>query len=283
MSPRLAIEELGEGEPLVLLHGIATDRHIWDLVTPLLALERRVITVDLPGFGHSAPVGDELEFDLERVALRIVHGLAAHGVSAPFDLVGHSLGGGIALRLAVTRARAVRRLVLVAPAGLRPMSPRVAAMVASAADTVIAARRGASPLTDKPWGRKLLLAGVVADGSELTPTMARQMIQASATALRTASALRTITTADLRPLLRRLEAPLGVIWGEADQTMPIDTLAAIVGSRPDALVARLLGAGHVPMVERPEVFVEALEWLLDELPGVISDETSVSGEHRMIS
>jgi len=276
----LAIEETGHGEPLVLLHGIATDRHIWDMVTPLLAAERRVISVDLPGFGGSAPTGEE--FDLERVATRIARGLSAQGIRGPFDLVGHSLGGGVALTLAARRPRAVQRLVLVAPAGLKPMSPRVAGILASAADAVIAARRGAAPLTDLAWGRRLLLTGVVADGAGLPPSLARQIVQASSTALRTAPALRTIATVDLRPLLIESQAPLGVIWGEGDQTMPIETVAEIVRFRPDAMVARLKSAGHVPMVERPLAFVTALEWLLDELPSVLRDETTSSGTPPML-
>lgn len=280
MQRRLATDETGQGEPLVLLHGIATDRHIWDLVTPLLAADRRVISVDLPGFGGSAPTGEE--FDLERVATRIGRGLSAQGIRGPFDLVGHSLGGGVALTLAAIRPRTVRRLVLVAPAGLRPMSPRVAGFIASAADAVIAARRGAAPLTDLAWARRLLLTGVVADGAELPPSLARQMVQASASARRTAPALRTIATADLRPLLTQSPAPLGVIWGEVDQTMPIETVAEIVQARPDALVARLQDAGHVPMIERPAAFVTALEWLLDELPDVLRDETTSSGPPPML-
>ena len=280
MRAPLAIEETGRGEPLVLLHGIATDRHIWELVTPLLAARRRVIAVDLPGFGASAPAGEE--FDLERVAFSIARALKAQGIRRPFDLVGHSLGGGVALTLAARGPGAVRRLVLVAPAGLKPMSPRVAAVLASAADTVIAARRGAAPLTDLAWGRRLLLRGVVANGAGLPPALARQMVRASATALRTAPALRTIATADLRPLLTEAKVPLGVIWGELDQTMPVETLTQVVAVRPDAMVARLRRAGHVPMVERPLAFVEALEWLLDELPNVLRDETTTSGMHRML-
>lgn len=280
MRALLAIEQTGRGEPLVLLHGIATNRHIWNLVTPLLAAQRRVIAVDLPGFGGSAPVGEE--FDLERVSLRIARGLAAKGIPGPFDLVGHSLGGGVALTLAAHRPQSVRRLVLVAPAGLKPMSPRVAAVLASAADTVIAARRGAASLTDLAWGRRLLLTGVVADGSGLPPALARQMVLASSTALRTAPALRTIATADLRPLLIEARVPLGVIWGERDQTMPVETATQVVAVRPDAMIARLQGTGHVPMVERPPAFAEALEWMLHELPTVLRDETTTSGLHRML-
>jgi pimeloyl-ACP methyl ester carboxylesterase len=53
-----SVKEIGEGEPLVLLHGLGTTRQIWSLVTePLAAARRRVITLDLPAFGESAPVG----------------------------------------------------------------------------------------------------------------------------------------------------------------------------------------------------------------------------------
>jgi pimeloyl-ACP methyl ester carboxylesterase len=280
VGPRLAIEQTGQGEPLVLLHGIATDRRIWDLVTPRLAAQRRVISVDLPGFGGSLPVGDE--FDLEQVAVRIARGLAAQGIRGPFDLAGHSLGGGVALTLAASRPRAVRRLVLVAPAGLKPLPPRIAGILAAAANGVIAARRGAAPLTDLAWGRRLLLTGVVADGAELPPSLARRMVQASSTAVRTAPALRTIATADLRPLLTESRVPLGVIWGEADQTMPVGTVAEVAEARPDAIVARLRDTGHVPMVERPAAFVDALEWLLHELPSVLRDETTSSGAPPML-
>src|ERR1700722_13228468 len=98
MPALLAAQEVGKGEPLVLLHGIATDHHIWDVVVPVLAAERQVVTLDLPGFGGSAPGGGE--FDLGLVADRIVRGLAGRGLHGPFDLVGHSLGGGIAITLA---------------------------------------------------------------------------------------------------------------------------------------------------------------------------------------
>jgi pimeloyl-ACP methyl ester carboxylesterase len=113
--PLLAVDEAAAGEPLVLLHGLATNRSIWAPVVPALAGARRVVTVDVPGFGGSAPAG--LGFDLEAVASRIARGLAARGVQSPFDLVGHSLGAGIAVALAAARPRSVRRLILVAPPG----------------------------------------------------------------------------------------------------------------------------------------------------------------------
>ena len=150
MPALLHAQEAGVGETLVLLHGIATDHHIWDVVVPELATERHVVTLDLPGFGASAPVG--ADYDLRRVADRIVRGLAGRGLQGPFDLVGHSLGGGIAITLAATHPRLVRRLVLVAPAGLRPLPAAISNVLAAGADAVLAARRGAVSLTDVWWG-----------------------------------------------------------------------------------------------------------------------------------
>jgi pimeloyl-ACP methyl ester carboxylesterase len=264
MPARLAVEESGSGAPLVLVHGIATDRHIWDLVVPLLARSRRVVTLDLPGFGQSQPV--EPGFDLERVAARIASGLAGRGLSGPVDLVGHSLGGGVAITLAALRPRLVGRLILVAPAGMRPLPAPISRLLASSADAALSARRRAVSLTEVAWGRRLLLAMTAADGAGLPPTLARQMVEASATAQRTEAALATITSSDLRPILANVAAPLGVIWGEADRTIPLRTLDEVTGARPDARVIRLPDAGHVPMVEQPVRFTDALELLLRELP-----------------
>jgi pimeloyl-ACP methyl ester carboxylesterase len=69
--------------------------------------------------------------------------------------------------------------------------------------------------------------------------------------------------------------PLGVIWGEADRTVPMRALDDLLAARPDACVARIPNAGHVPMVECPERFVAALRPL-------IQDVTSPAVEHRIL-
>jgi pimeloyl-ACP methyl ester carboxylesterase len=267
--PLLAVEEAGSGEPLVLVHGLATTREIWGRVLPSLAAERRVITLDLPGFGESRPVGPG--FPLDAVADRIARGLAARGIRGPFDLVGHSLGAGVALTLAARRPRAVRRLVLVAPAGLAPMPAYASRALAAAAEPVLGIRRRLAPLTDTDWGRRLLLGFAAADGARIEPLHARLMVLASGSAQRTSEALATITAADLRPLLREARAPIGVIWGAADRTVPIRHADAIRRERPDAEVVVIERAGHVAMIERPRAFAAALLGLLERLP---KDETT---------
>lgn len=272
MCALLAIGAAGSGQPLVMLHGLATDRCIWDLVVPQLARRRRVVTVDLPGFGDSAAV--DADFRLDQVADRIARGLSAQGVKGPYDLVGHSLGGGIALTLTDLRPHLVRRLILVAPAGFQPLPASVSAFLAATANAVFALRREAAPLADVAWGRRLLLFGAAADGAAMAPAVARRLVGASATARRTAPALETITGSDLRPLLARVPVPVGLIWGQADRSIPLKTLAAITEIRPDARVVELRGAGHVPMVERPDAFAAAVEMLLAATPTLLNNDTT---------
>jgi pimeloyl-ACP methyl ester carboxylesterase len=260
----LAVETFGQGETLVLMHGLATTREIWGLVVPTLAQARHVVTLDVPGFGESVAAGPG--FELEAVAERIARGLAAHGVRGPFDLVGHSLGAGLALTLAAARPRAVRRLVLVAPAGLTPLAPPARVLLAAGVERALAARRALAPLAEVGWGRRLLLAFAAADGSLIAPSQARQMLGYSAGATRTGAALAAIAGADLRPLLMRTDMPLGMIWGTKDRTVSPRTARSVQAARPDAQLVMIERAGHVVMVERPDAFVSALAGLLGRLP-----------------
>jgi pimeloyl-ACP methyl ester carboxylesterase len=261
--PALAVDETGRGAPLVLVHGLATTRQIWSPVVGRLARRRRVVTLDLPGFGESPAVGPG--FELEAVAEQVARAIAAHGVKAPFDLAGHSLGAAVALTLAARRPKLISRLVLVAPAGFQPV-PGPVSVLAPGLDALFAARRRLAPLTDLAVGRRLLLTMAVADGAAIGPTQARLMVQASAGASRTAAAFQAVAGGDLRPLLTRTHAPLGLIWGDRDRTIPPRTARLLLDARPDGRLELIPGAGHVPMVERPSEFAAALERLLRTLP-----------------
>jgi pimeloyl-ACP methyl ester carboxylesterase len=273
--PLTSVKDTGEGDPLVLLHGLGTTQQIWSLVTGPLAQGRRVISLDLPGFGESAPVGEG--FDLDEVIDRIARALAAHRVPAPFDLVGHSLGGAVALTLAAHRPNLVRRLVLVAPAGLQRRRPPIpGALLGQSATGLFAARRRLVALSDRPWGRRLLLAFAAADGATLSPAQARMMVDASAPAQRIAAATAVIAQADLLPLMRRTPAPLGLLWGRRDRAVPFKLAAEILAQRPDAELEVIEWTGHVPMVERPDSFARALDSILRRL----DKDTTSSGAAR---
>jgi pimeloyl-ACP methyl ester carboxylesterase len=247
----------------VLIHGLATTRVIWRHAVPLLSAGRRVITLDVPGFGESPPAGEG--FDLAEVAKRIGATLRRAGVAEPFDLVGHSMGGAVALVLAALDPDAIARLVLVAPAGLRPMPAPAARAFGTFAKHAIPLRRRGAPLADFAWGRRLLMTPGTADPASIPPADVRAMLAASRGATRIGEALATVASADVRPLLAKLPVHVGAVWGARDRIVPPGGIHTLEQLRPEAPTATVPNAGHILMVERPDEFAEALEDVLERL------------------
>ena len=260
---RLAVDVTGRGEPIVLVHGLATTGSIWRRVAPTLARSRSVVAIDVPGFGASDPAGPG--FKLHAVAQRIRDGLAQAGVPEPYDLVGHSMGGAVALTLATAYPESVRGLVLVSPAGLAPVPGPLAAAVGRAAELYIPLRRYGAPLAGHPWGRRLLMTGGVIDGAALAPAEVRQLVSSSRGARRTRQALVAVAAADLRGMLADLRRPVGAIIGTGDRVVRPGTLDTIRALCPDAACEVVTDAGHISMIERPQQFVEALQRVLVEI------------------
>ncbi|CAO0833089.1 2-succinyl-6-hydroxy-2,4-cyclohexadiene-1-carboxylate synthase [Streptomyces microflavus] len=107
-------ERTGAGAPLVLLHGIGHHHQAWDPVTRILAAEREVIALDLPGFGTSPALPDGVPYTLEAVTPVLGAFFAALGLDRP-HVVGNSLGGLFALELG--RRELVRSVTALSPAG----------------------------------------------------------------------------------------------------------------------------------------------------------------------
>jgi pyruvate dehydrogenase E2 component (dihydrolipoamide acetyltransferase) len=254
----LGREDHGDGDPLVLLHGVATSRLIWrHVIGPLAATGRRVVTVDVPGFGESDPAGPG--FELEDVADALVAGLAMER----FDLVGHSLGGAVAVAAAARHPDRVDRLVLVSPAGLAPRAQGLAAALGAAAELAVHARRALGhPWVEHAAARRAMFGSTVADADRLDPDDARMLLEASDGARRIGDGVRQALEADLRDDLAAAPMPVGLIWGCADRVVPFGGLDALRALRPDMTVETLDGTGHIPQVEDPAAFVAALERLL---------------------
>jgi pimeloyl-ACP methyl ester carboxylesterase len=267
VTVKVAIDVTGAGEPLVLLHGLGASRRLWHRVAPLLAAGgRRVQAPDLPGFGDSPPAGPGFEFAAVTDALaRTLRQRARR----PFDLLGSSLGGAVALQLATRHPELVRRLVLAAPAGFSPLPSPIALAAGALADPALAVRRLAGvPLAVSPTARRVLLWGAVAEPDRLAASDARLILSSSGRATRLGPALAAVLRSDLRPMLARLETPLGLIWGERDRVVPISSLETIRGLRPGVVAETIANAAHIPQLECPDEFVAALERVLARLPEV---------------
>jgi pimeloyl-ACP methyl ester carboxylesterase len=264
VTVKVAVDARGSGEPIVLLHGLGASRRLWHRVAPLLASSgRRVLAPDLPGFGESPPAGAGFEFPAVTEALA---GALRHRTQEPFDLLGHSLGGAVALEFAVAHPELVRRLVLAAPAGFTPRSWPVASVAGRLAEPALAARRIAGrPLSLSPSARRVLLWGAVAEPQHLALGDAQLVLSSSGAATRLGPALSTVLRTDLRPLLDRLERPVGLVWGERDRVVPIATLDAIRKLRPGVVAETIPAAAHIPQLEQPQQFVAALQRVLERL------------------
>ncbi len=267
MTVKVAIDVTGTGEPLVLLHGLGASRRLWHRVAPLLAGGgRRVLAPDLPGFGDSPPAGPGFEFAAVTDALARA---LRQRVSRPFDLLGSSLGGAVALELATAHPELVRRLVLAAPAGFSPLPWPITAIAGMLADPALAVRRVAGvPLSVNPTARRVLLWGAVAEPHRLSGSDARLILSSSGRATRLGPALAAVLGSDLRPVLAGLEVPLGLIWGERDRVVPIASLEVIRGLRPGVAAETIADAAHIPQLERPQEFVAALQRVLARLAKV---------------
>lgn len=260
----LAISIAGSGgRPMVLIHGVGTNRSIWSRAIPGLAEGRLVAALDLPGFGDSPPPrgGWSIDGVAEQIALALVS-----EIDPPYDVVGSSLGGAVALTIAGRSPELVSRLVLCAPAGFRPAPGPLPFAAAALAGPLLSARRTTGlRLADVGFARRAILAGTVADGSSLDPETARLVLRASEGAVSLGPAFRAAAGANLGEIATALPFRFGLIWGSLDRIIPAHTAERVLALRPDSVLELISGAGHIPHLECPERFTPALERVLEQL------------------
>src|SRR4051794_25151983 len=248
---QLAYERRGTGAPLVLLHGIGSSRHIWEPVVSSLAEQGEVFTIDLPGFGESAPLPAGVEPAPATIAGSVADLLDQLGITAP-HVVGNSLGGWVGLELA--RMRPVASLTLLSPAGLwsgrTPFYTRSSLRLSRrlARD----AERPLSWLVRARLGRALVLGQTHGRPTRLTPDQALRAIHALGRCPGFEATLRTTTVRHYRAEPGPYAAPVTVAFGSRDrillpwQSRHVEQLPS--GTR----VASLPGCGHVPTYDDPE-------------------------------
>ena len=202
MSPSApAVDIAGCGDPVVLLHGLATTRAIWVGAAPRLARTRRVVTLDIPGFGIAPPAGRG--FELAGVADRVHAEVRAAGLGGPVDLVGHSMGAAVALALAARHPAPSAASSSSRPPGCARCRSRSRPASASP-------RSSTSPSAGAPrrsrrsdGGGGCSWPGGVVDGAALHPAVVRELVGASLGARRIGPALTAVARADLRATLAR--------------------------------------------------------------------------------
>lgn len=261
MSLALSVRVAGDGPPLVLLHGFTGSADAWADLAARLARRRRVIAFELPGHGASPVPDDPSQASLPRVADALVRDLRALGVRAA-DWIGYSLGGRVALHVALAHPAAVRTLVL------EGASPGIADSVERRARAEADARLAAEIECDglerfvDAWMAQPLFATQAALPREVRARERARRLAGSATGY--AAALRAMGTGvqeSLWPRLGELRARVLLLAGALD--VKYGAIARAMASLlPDAQVAMLSGAGHAAHLERPDAWLDAVESFL---------------------
>lgn len=252
---RVHVLEAGAGEPLVLLHGIAGSVASWAPLVPTLARTRRIVALDLPGFGRSEPLEG---------AVRT--GALADAVAATLDVlgvlragvVGQSLGGIVALHLALARPDLVASLVAISAGYAFAIPPE--------GDP---ARQGHVPGTlhllapASPADAATLLALVLDDPARAAnPAAIDEVFRAHAATAPACNALvasfgRREDALDGR--LERVRVPTLVVAGASDRFTPPSLSARVAAAIPGARLAVIAHAGHAPVAERPAEVLALVE------------------------
>jgi len=228
---------VGEGSPVLLLHGFGGDLDNWLFNIGALAEHASVLAVDLPGHGESSlTIPDPSPEGLARFTWSVLDELGIHDVA----LVGHSMGGAIASAMAIQQPDRVRSLALLAPAGFGPEINQ------AYIDGFVAARSKRE--------MKDVASTLFADSSAVTRTMIDGMLRYKRVdgvapllaELRDAWFIGGTQLVGLRDGLAELRKPVLVIWGADDRVIPASHAAA----DSFATVHVIDGAGHMVQMER---------------------------------
>ncbi|MCC6176485.1 MAG: alpha/beta fold hydrolase [Chloroflexi bacterium] len=231
----LYYQTAGQGDPLVLVHGLSGSGRWWRRNVPALARHHRVYTLDLIGFGRSRS-------GRWRARQRFVLGAAADLLADFLDrlaissatVIGHSMGGYVAAEMTARHSNRVNRLVLVDAAAL-PFERGYAGHILG------------------------LLTGIQRCRPDFYPILLTDAAQAGA--LTIARAARDLLHVDTPPLAA-IDIPTLVVWGERDTIVPLALGRRLVASLPNAELVVLPRAGHTPMWDQPDAFNAAvLEFL----------------------
>ena len=226
----------GSGAPILMLHGFGTDHASWRPLVQQIPARHPVVGIDLPSHGKSAIQSIKT---MESMAAEILNRLDQEGITA-FHVVGHSLGGGVAMAISALQPQRVLSMTLLAPAGLGTEinGEFIEGLTHDQSETAL----------------KLTLSRLFTDQAILTDSFVGAALQQLQSAGRRAALTEMaahfmgsgIQTESLRHVLTRLEAPVKVIWGLADRIIPYAHSKGL----PGAIALHSLAAiGHLPQVE----------------------------------
>jgi len=243
--------EVGYGPPLFLLHSLLSDRASFNAIVPALSKSFRVIVPELPGFGRSQRLIGSLADIADRMAKMVNH--AARGERA--IVLGNGYGGFVALQMAIRHAGVAARLVL-ADCGAAFSEPGRAAFRNMAA---LSSEGDLSALSDVAM-RRLFAPEFQEENPALMADRRAAFLRTDPEVFRAACA--QLADLDLCDELHKVRVPVLVLVGDQDEATPPAMSQELAAGLPDARLKIIPGCAHVPQLQAPGVFLEAISAFL---------------------
>src|SRR5882724_11452983 len=237
----------GEGPPLFLFHSLLSDRARFDAIVAELSKSYRVIVPELPGFGRSQAVGGGFADVADRMADAVRD--AAGGQDA--IVLGNGYGGFVALQMAIRHPDIAAQLIL-ADCGAAFSEPGREAFRNMAA---VSKAKGLSAITDVAM-RRLFAPEFQADHPDLMAARRAAFLKTDPEVLQAACA--DLAALDLRPELGKVRVPALVLVGEHDEATPPPMSHELAAGLPNARLKVIAGCAHVPQLQSPGDFLDAV-------------------------
>jgi pimeloyl-ACP methyl ester carboxylesterase len=269
----------GELEPIVFVHGLGGQWQNFLENIPRAAQERRVIALDLPGFGRTPEPHDRITIPGYG---RCVDALCEKLSLGRVDIVGNSMGGFVAAEVAIQFPERIDQLILVSAAGITSADiARRPIWVAGRIATAVVSYGAASHrhIASRPKSRHLALALVARYPSLLRPDLAYEGFFKGAGKPGFDNALRACLEYDFRDRLPEIRQPTLIVWGEKDSIIPVKDAEEFERLIPDSRKVVMRDTGHIPMAERPSTFNDLMMDFLVET-GPASAKEAVEGESQ---
>ncbi len=257
------IGEQGRDRPMVFVHGLAGQWQNWLENIPRFAQSRRVVALDLPGFGMS-------EMPSEKITIEgygeVVGELCDQLDLNPAVLIGNSMGGFVAADLAVRRSDSVERLLLLSAAGVSQMDVAKRPILAGTKALGLFIHESIAQhkwLVRRPALRHAALLIVARHPSRISADMAYEGLLKGAGTAGFETALRACLEYDSRERLPQIGCPVLVVWGEKDAIIPVEDADTFVEMIEGARKIVMEDTGHIPMVERACTFNDTLQEFLE--------------------
>jgi 3-oxoadipate enol-lactonase len=249
--------QLGQGPALFLFHSLLSDRASFDAVLPRLSQCFRVIVPELPGFGRSKAVDGGLADVADRMAEAVKDGADGSEVF----VLGNGYGGFVALLMAIRHPGTASRLVLADCGAAFSETGRAAFRTMAVASK----ERGLQAITDVAMNR-LFAPEFQAAHPLLMGDRREAFLRTEPEIFR--AACNALAELDLRPQLGRVGIPVLVLVGEHDEATPPPMSRELAASLPNARLAIIPCCAHVPQLQSPGAFLDAIG---DFLPATVAD------------